>query len=997
MKNERMFKSMIAKCLILAMSISLVPGNAWAGPRNSLMTKYQANATSSNADEFIGEEDEFIGEEDEPEITDDDIATDSNAIATGSDAKGEIPVGNQALLTYPVPYEEVTLDGREFTTVIPADEAPLYYVIKYTVPQGRGGYYSFGGDRHGGHNYYICNEEQYESLCYRIEREKGPVSATASVDCLETEYYTPVSYQLDAGQDYYFIAAWHKYYKYESNKLFLTREIDVTLYNSGTAIAGTPALYSKGGEWCLSKNRGWHEVKDRIVRPERVGYRFEGYYTAFNGQGAQVIDDFGNILPVMNELSSNCAVYAYWKTFSPISYQEIRLEGRTFSTTVSGGVSPYYNVFKFTVPEGKGGYYSFYKGYKYNSMGASGYLCTSEQYELLCHKIEQNKNAVWIQNSSDCLVYGGNHNFSINYNLEAGKDYYFISAGEDSRVDDYNVIFEREITVTLEAEGADQTGTAGIYSKFGEWLELGTTYYNLTHIKRPKKEGYKFSGYFTEKNGQGIKIIDYDGKILAELTALESDIALYAYWEEFTPVAYEEVTLVDGRFSTTGIAEQAPYYKVLKFKVPENGSGYYSFYGRGDDDIDLTGYLCTADQYVGLCRTIEAEGVAPSGNNQPGDYIDCNRYSIDMTRYLDGGQEYYFVTARRWKTSSEEGEYQILFRREIDVELDATEANYKGTRALYSKGDGWSWSTDRDWEYDYIKSPERGGYLFAGYFTGKNGQGKMIIDQDGDICHENIFELNDNTTVYALWENNKLEFRTVHLADGAIGVAYNQKLAVASKMNFSWWLIGELPDGLSLDSADGSIVGYPTETGTKNIVIIAYNSQIRIYKEFTITITELPYSGSDEEYPGTWEMGENGNWRYYSSGSNYYSNEWKYLEYNSMSHWYYFGSDGHVYTGWLVDNIGKWYYLNPVSNGTKGAMQTGWLTDPLDGNRYYLDPQTGQMITGWVNIDDIWYYFTESGGEYSGWKWDAAAETWQYEEIGRRPTGALEPDKRLDE
>lgn len=75
-------------------------------------------------------------------------------------------------------------------------------------------------------------------------------------------------------------------------------------------------------------------------------------------------------------------------------------------------------------------------------------------------------------------------------------------------------------------------------------------------------------------------------------------------------------------------------------------------------------------------------------------------------------------------------------------------------------------------------------------------------------------------------------------------------------------------------------------------------------------------------------------------------------------------------------------------------MQTGWLTDSLDGNRYYLDPQTGQMAIGWVNIDGIWYYFTESEGEYSGWKWDEVAGAWQYENIGRRPTGALDPNKK---
>jgi len=56
MKNERMLKSMIAKCLVLAMSISFVPGNVWAQSRNSPMLKDQVIATPSNADEFIGKE-----------------------------------------------------------------------------------------------------------------------------------------------------------------------------------------------------------------------------------------------------------------------------------------------------------------------------------------------------------------------------------------------------------------------------------------------------------------------------------------------------------------------------------------------------------------------------------------------------------------------------------------------------------------------------------------------------------------------------------------------------------------------------------------------------------------------------------------------------------------------------------------------------------------------------------------------------------------------------
>jgi len=164
MKKVRMFKSMIARCLVLAMSISFVRGNVWAQSQNSPMLKDQAIATSSNADKFIGEEEEV----EEVEITDnDDLATDSNA-------KGKIPVENLFLLTDPVPYEEITLEGREFSTIVSDNDVPNYHVIKYTVPEGRSGHYTIDAEyidrSYGSFTFYICNEEQYETICNKLER-----------------------------------------------------------------------------------------------------------------------------------------------------------------------------------------------------------------------------------------------------------------------------------------------------------------------------------------------------------------------------------------------------------------------------------------------------------------------------------------------------------------------------------------------------------------------------------------------------------------------------------------------------------------------------------------------------------------------------------------------------------------------------------------------------------------------------------------------------------
>lgn len=51
--------------------------------------------------------------------------------------------------------------------------------------------------------------------------------------------------------------------------------------------------------------------------------------------------------------------------------------------------------------------------------------------------------------------------------------------------------------------------------------------------------------------------------------------------------------------------------------------------------------------------------------------------------------------------------------------------------------------------------------------------------------------------------------------------------------------------------------------------------------------------------------------------------------------WYYLDSNGSMKTGWLKDN-GKWYYLNPISNGFKGEM-LGNCTATIDGKPYTFD------------------------------------------------------------
>ena len=97
--------------------------------------------------------------------------------------------------------------------------------------------------------------------------------------------------------------------------------------------------------------------------------------------------------------------------------------------------------------------------------------------------------------------------------------------------------------------------------------------------------------------------------------------------------------------------------------------------------------------------------------------------------------------------------------------------------------------------------------------------------------------------------------------------------------------------------------------------------------------------------------------------------------------WSYIKSDGtKARNEWLLID-GKWYVFN-----VDGHMVTGWRLDPQDGYWYYLDPETGAMMTGWVTIDGKQYYLNPEVSEPT-WKQDENGK-WHWTGTGRLPYGA---------
>lgn len=116
----------------------------------------------------------------------------------------------------------------------------------------------------------------------------------------------------------------------------------------------------------------------------------------------------------------------------------------------------------------------------------------------------------------------------------------------------------------------------------------------------------------------------------------------------------------------------------------------------------------------------------------------------------------------------------------------------------------------------------------------------------------------------------------------------------------------------------------------------------------------VPRTGSPELFvnavEGSWIQTVEGYWTFLT-GDHVCRNEWAYIRNpyadtekgQNACDWFYFNAQGQMVTGWFQDQDGRRYYLNPVSDNTKGRMMTGWnWIAGTDGSRrcYYFQEQS---------------------------------------------------------
>lgn len=164
---------------------------------------------------------------------------------------------------------------------------------------------------------------------------------------------------------------------------------------------------------------------------------------------------------------------------------------------------------------------------------------------------------------------------------------------------------------------------------------------------------------------------------------------------------------------------------------------------------------------------------------------------------------------------------------------------------------------------------------------------------------------------------------------------------------------GDFAKLIALPAAGCQFIGWYDENG--NCVSKEPEFRFRVLEEknFTAKFTTRSFgnirsdhssSHHDSSYTSSkqstakWIKNDKG-WWYQRSDGTWPHDEWCELEYAGQKDWYYFDKNGYVVSGWLPWN-GCYFYLNPLSNGWFGKMETGWKQ--IDGKWYYFEPVSGR-------------------------------------------------------
>lgn len=312
----------------------------------------------------------------------------------------------------------------------------------------------------------------------------------------------------------------------------------------------------------------------------------------------------------------------------------------------------------------------------------------------------------------------------------------------------------RTYTVTFDMHG----GSGGTESAHAAYLQA------MPAVTPPSKAGYTFGGYYSEVNGNGVQYYNYDGKAIKKYDKA-SNLTLYAKWsaKEYTVTLDAAGGTGSGTVTAEYDSDMPPIvkptkkgYTFLGYFTQQNGGGekYYNADGASAKRYDKTDGLTLYADWSANTYTVTFDKQGGSGGEESTDAVyDSKMPSVtppERTGYTfggyfentdGGGAQYYYANgeaARSYDVDSACTLYAKWTANTYDIVLNAQGGS--GGSAVTAVFDS---------AMPAITAPDKPGYLFGGYFDGKNGSGTKYYNVDCSSAR--AYNKAEGVTLYALW------------------------------------------------------------------------------------------------------------------------------------------------------------------------------------------------------------------------------------------------------
>ena len=583
---------------------------------------------------------------------------------------------------------------------------------------------------------------------------------------------------------------------------------DLTVYAKWTPVTATITLNANGGSGTVSFKQDYDKNVSNIasMKPSRVGYVFNGYYTQKTG-GTQVFSANGEYQEYNSEKE---------KDADKSKHITGAKAGATYDNLTGGGLSQFYKdttlyaqwaPVKYTIQ-----YYSW-------SDEAQSDVFVGEQKDVTY-------GSMTFLSDTDLGITRRHHTFSgWNTYTEQGWNMYKANhkytGGLTEQPGGVVAIYAvwdpvGQVTVSYKGEGGQNVPVDGI-AYDGEAYTIAE--------QEPNRENYTFVGWNTVSDGSG----DYykagasendriDGKpVKSSLMAASSNITLYAIWKAnptltynvnggvgYVPMEYHEAGKQVALLGSETNKENLPTregYTLVGWKISKNAETSISLtqlYTMPDKDTVLY-----ADWKVNQLSVNAGEMTDTNGNKVKGAVVGWDskaKKEVPLTESVNYGQSYTFAvkldnhydtanmsvsvsgtplvrSSKEVGSGESEGYTYYIYKvnsPRANQTIDVTDiATAKYPVSLIANGGVVNTLTS----YNYgskteLPTPEKTGYTFAGWFTDKEctkEAAKETKDAEEDQTEAKtvyyIAENEDgNKVFYAKWE--KLQYEVTYDANG---------------------------------------------------------------------------------------------------------------------------------------------------------------------------------------------------------------------------------------